>query len=176
MSTVGTKMTAIADEIRTLSGTTDPMGLDAMATNVSEANTEISDQADLIAQLASALEGKSVSGGSSVETCTIRLVCTTSSIYGYFYLAYQEGQFVPVYFAHGSSASAIDVTLPDVVCGGGIYIQTNTVASMIEFSVTGDATAETPASHMVNSGTATVLVYAPNIAGSESIVTIIDND
>ena len=29
MSTVNTKMTAIADEIRTLSGTTDAMGLDA---------------------------------------------------------------------------------------------------------------------------------------------------
>lgn len=60
---VNTKMTAIADEIRTLSGTTDPMGLDAMATNVSNANEEIADQEALMEQLRSALEGKSVGGG-----------------------------------------------------------------------------------------------------------------
>ena len=55
---VNTKMTAIADEIRELSGTTDPMGLDAMATNVNEANTEIGNQSGIIEQIGYALFGK----------------------------------------------------------------------------------------------------------------------
>ena len=59
---VNTKMTAIADEIRELSGTTDPMGLDVMATNVQEANTEISDQSGIIEQIGYALLGKTRSG------------------------------------------------------------------------------------------------------------------
>lgn len=55
---VYTKMTAIADEIRTLSGTTDTMGLDAMATNVGNANTEINSQTDIIEQIIATLETK----------------------------------------------------------------------------------------------------------------------
>lgn len=62
---VNTKMTALADEIRTLSGTTDKLGLDAMKSNVNEANGEIEGQEDLIAQISAALEGKATGGGSS---------------------------------------------------------------------------------------------------------------
>lgn len=62
---VNSKMTAIADEVRELSGTTGTMGLDAMATHVGEANTKVGTEADLIAQIASALEGKA--GSSSAE-------------------------------------------------------------------------------------------------------------
>lgn len=53
----------IADEIRVLSGTTESLGLTEMATNVNDANDEVADQTDLIAQVASALQGKSVPGG-----------------------------------------------------------------------------------------------------------------
>ena len=62
---VNTKMTAIANEIRELSGTTDTMGLDTMANYVGEANSEIGGQEDLIAQIASALEEKAAGGGST---------------------------------------------------------------------------------------------------------------
>ena len=61
---VNSKMTAIADEIRELSGTTGAMGLDAMATHVCNANDNVSIEADLIAQISSALEGKAAGGGS----------------------------------------------------------------------------------------------------------------
>lgn len=64
MATVNQKMTALANEIRTLSGTTGTMGLDAMATNVNQANTEVSEQSTLIEQIAAALEGKVAGGGS----------------------------------------------------------------------------------------------------------------
>ena len=59
---VNSKMTALADEIRELSGTTTPKGIDAMTSDVSAANTEINEQMDLIAQISSALENKAAGG------------------------------------------------------------------------------------------------------------------
>ena len=56
----GKSLTTIADEIRTLSGTTDTMGLNAMATHVGNANTNVSTEANLIAQIATALGGKAI--------------------------------------------------------------------------------------------------------------------
>lgn len=55
---VNTKMTAIADELRTLSGQTEALTLDAMASAGAAANADVSVQADLIAQIQTALEGK----------------------------------------------------------------------------------------------------------------------
>lgn len=45
---VNSKMTALADEIRELSGTSEAIGLDAMKAHVNEANTNIATEADLI--------------------------------------------------------------------------------------------------------------------------------
>lgn len=58
MATVNEKMTALANEIRELSGTTDTKSLDEMKVDVDAANTEITEQAELIAQITTALEGK----------------------------------------------------------------------------------------------------------------------
>lgn len=66
---VNTKMTALADEIRELSGTTTSKSIDAMTSDVDIANTEITQQANLIAQISEALEGKaSESGGGTNST------------------------------------------------------------------------------------------------------------
>lgn len=62
-------LTAIADEIRVLSGTTNAMGLDAMGNYMNEANTNISTETNLIAQISSALESKGV----SIETCDVTI-------------------------------------------------------------------------------------------------------
>lgn len=60
---VNSKMTALADEIRELSGTVTPKSIDEMTSDVDAANTEISEQAGLLEQIATALEGKASGGG-----------------------------------------------------------------------------------------------------------------
>lgn len=64
---LNTKMTAIADEVRELSGTTEKIGLDIMATNLDEANSEVATQADLLVQITNALKGKAAGGGNNGE-------------------------------------------------------------------------------------------------------------
>lgn len=79
---VNTKMTAIADEVRDLTGVTSTLTLDAMASNLSDANDEVSSQTNLIAEIVSALEGKASGGsGDSIKTCTVTVVNHSDSTY-----------------------------------------------------------------------------------------------
>lgn len=55
---VKSKMTAIANKIRTLLGITGAMGLDAMSDNLQTVQTEVNTQNDLIAQISTILETK----------------------------------------------------------------------------------------------------------------------
>lgn len=65
-NTLNTKMTAIADEIRELSGASNALGLDAMASHLSETNDEVDSQAELIAQIQAAVDGlPDAEGGNS---------------------------------------------------------------------------------------------------------------
>lgn len=75
---VNSKMTAIADKIRTLLGITGSMGLDAMATNIGNAVNEVDAQDTLIQQIIAALNGKTAGGGSSQPTMAIKSGTTTS--------------------------------------------------------------------------------------------------
>lgn len=60
---LNTKMTALANEIRELSGTTTSKSIDSMTTDIDTANNEINSQTDLIAQITTALEGKAGGAG-----------------------------------------------------------------------------------------------------------------
>ena len=92
---VNEKMTAIADEIRELSGTTEAMGLDAMTSNLSNANTEIANQEELLAEIASALEGKAAGGSVEYDTCTVN-ISTDGNFYNLCYLTVADGEIVTV--------------------------------------------------------------------------------
>ena len=62
---VNEKMTALADEIRELSGTTAKKGIDAMISDIDTANTEISGQTDLLAQILAKVNRLPEAGGGS---------------------------------------------------------------------------------------------------------------
>lgn len=72
-------LTSIADKIRVLSGTSSAMGLDAMATHVNTANSNVSTESGLIAQIQSALEGKAAGSGSSEIKLQEKTVTPTTS-------------------------------------------------------------------------------------------------
>jgi hypothetical protein len=154
MSTVNNKLTNLADEIRVLAGTTEPLGLTEMATNVNDANDEVADQTDLIAQLASALQGKSVPGGgedvtaetetytnlltdleaavdalpdarSGVDTCTV-VLDASSTTHRALYFSYTtvDSDGNVVGIAAGPNSDA-DVTINNVVCGTIVTVYWN---------------------------------------------------
>lgn len=79
MSTVNSKMTALADEIRELSGTTTAKGIDTMTSDVNNANAEITTQTELLEQIALALEGKASGGGTSEINLQDKTVTPTTA-------------------------------------------------------------------------------------------------
>ena len=76
---VNSKMTALADEVRTLAGTTAKLGIDAMTTNVQSANSEVENQTTLLAQAIAALEGKTAGGGSAAPVLQNKTVTPATS-------------------------------------------------------------------------------------------------
>lgn len=94
MATVNEKLTAINNEIRTMTNTTAPLGLDAMKDHLADANEEISEQDALVEQLISAMAGKSVPGGGSggaVETCTVTIENTSTANVSVIYWSSDNG-------------------------------------------------------------------------------------
>lgn len=74
------KMTALADEVRELSGTTDKKGIDEMTNDVAAANDEIDEQADLLAQVVAALDGKAAGSGGGITLPTLDNPAAASDI------------------------------------------------------------------------------------------------
>lgn len=81
---VNEKLTALADEIREISGTTDKLGIDEMTSTLNAENTNfntnLTAQDNLIEQIKSALQGKAVSGGAGGEDVTAETNAYTEKI------------------------------------------------------------------------------------------------
>lgn len=77
----GETLTAIADKIRVLSGTEDALSLNAMESHVGEANEDVTTEAELIAQITSALEGKA--GGGSAEIAPVLVNASNGTTFYY---------------------------------------------------------------------------------------------
>ena len=58
MSSFNEKMTALADEVRELSGTTSSKSIDAMTTDIQDANSAIVEQVNLISQISALVQTK----------------------------------------------------------------------------------------------------------------------
>lgn len=113
-------------------------------------------------------------GGGGVETCTVKITCPTSDIYGYFYTKVVDGNYSMGYFTNESERSNLDVTLTDVLCGGFIAVQTNISMNFLSVAISGDATYEVIC--MTSSAMPIVAITTPTSPGSYSEVIIIDND
>lgn len=120
MATSKELLTNLADELRTLTNTTDKMGLSVMAGHVSDANTEVDEQSAVVDELMAALQGKSVPGGSSgtstYETCTVTL---TSGDTGYAVMYYTLEDNEPVCKTIFDGMSNFNYTIEPIV---GSYI------------------------------------------------------
>lgn len=144
MNTVDSKMTALADEIRELSGTTTLKGIDAMTSDIDAANAEIAEQAVLLEQIATALEGKAAGDG-GVTLPELTNPASTSDILGGKEAIDGEGNKITGTIAIMASSNLIadgaTVTVP-----AGYYASnaTKSVASVSRaettISVTKDAT------------------------------------
>ena len=76
---LNSKMTALADEVRELSGTTTTKSISTMITDVENANEEINEQVGLITQIANALVGKAAGDGDIGTILPILVSPATSS-------------------------------------------------------------------------------------------------
>jgi len=98
-------MTAIADKIRALLGITGAMGLDAMAANLTTAQSEVTAQNDLIAQIATALEGKTAAAPASPQVLTTTPSSNSRSI-SFTGLTHQPTMFAVMPSANTSLSSS----------------------------------------------------------------------
>lgn len=144
---VNAKMTAIADNIRTLLDLTGKMGLSDMENNTGSVVSEVDSQATLIQQIKAGLEGKTGGGGLSVKTGTATngtIATGLSSIEQFFiykesisatgliHLHYSKDGGTSFLYASAWSSSTKTVkngTTAATVNGGSITMPSNTATS-----------------------------------------------
>ena len=112
----GGTLTGIADKIRVLNGSNETLTPAEMQTTLDTHNTEmvevLATQDNLIAQIAAALEGKTVpSGGANVETCTVTLTDYEPNCTTVIYSKLIDGSITTCSTSEGGT------TYTDVVCG-----------------------------------------------------------
>lgn len=119
---VNDKMTALADEIRELSGTTTAKSIDAMTSDVGAANTEIAEQTDLLEQIAVALDNKAA-GGTSIIVDEELSMESTNPVQNKVISEALSGK-LPVTVSSGKSKISVTEISPE---GSGIRLVGETV-------------------------------------------------
>ena len=156
-----TDLTGIANEVRTISGTSNSLSLDAIQTELNNANTEANIQADLISQITTALEGKAAGGdsGGSVETCSLT-VNAMDEVPVYCTTVDENGTFSGCKATWVSDGMISSAFIKDVVCGSVFTIGQTAQAIYIE------GTAELLSDSVVS------IYKAPIVADEECIITL----
>ena len=119
---VNEKMTAIANEVRTLSGATDKLNLDEMASHTKDANAEVHTQENLIRQIATALQGKTAGGDGTTIIEPLEVV--------------ENGTYTAHDGVDGYSPIVVDVPIPDgyIVPSGSKEIAENGSHNVTEYA------------------------------------------
>lgn len=96
------RLTLLANEVRELSGLTEPLSIDAMTTNISDVNASATSQTALINQIKTALEGKASSAPDGIAIISGTIIASSTAdpldMSGYVHYVNELGQPVSVDF------------------------------------------------------------------------------
>lgn len=162
---INSKMTALADEVRELSGTTSPKGIDVMISDVEAANIEIANQEDLIYLISSAVNDLPEAGGGGgtsdpvLQTKTVTPTTQKQTVApdnGYDGLSEVTVNAIPSTFIQPASTKAATTYTPttsnqtiaagtycsgvQTIKGDANLVPANIVSGKTIFGVTGTAT------------------------------------
>lgn len=94
----------------------------SVQSEINRINTAVTGQADLIAQIQTALEGKAGGGGGSVETCTVTITSDSGSVGGFLFTTYSNGEFnSSINYSMGNPVST-PIVIENVVCNSAFMI------------------------------------------------------
>ena len=139
-------LTAIADEIRVLSDTEEAMSLSAMESHISEANTNVDTEADLIAQITAALEGKAAGGTQAAPTPTPEIsvnsngliTATAGTKSSTYQLAFQPAKTITPTTASQIAISSGYYTGGDITVAGDSNLVANNIKNGVSiFGISG---------------------------------------
>ena len=118
---ISTKMKALSDEVRELSGTTTKKSIEIMTNDISNANDEIVEQSELLIQITTALENKVSNSGGTLEMVTGTLNVEASNSEDFTVYALDQNMQVTT------------ITL-DAMHGGTFQVPKNTIFAVAPWS------------------------------------------